>query len=73
MDEAAVLTELARLRAGTTVCPGELAKRLGTTPRALRPFLAELEARRVLVVLQRGVVKPLRDVRGPYRIARAPR
>ena len=67
--ESAVLAELARLRWGTTLCPGELARRLGTTPRALRPLLGELEARGALVVSQRGVVKPLREVRGPYRVA----
>ncbi len=67
--ETAVLAEFARLRSGTTLCPGELARQLGTTPRALRPTLAALEARGALVVAQRGVVRPWREVRGPYRVA----
>lgn len=68
--EKEVLAELARVRAGRTLCPGELARRLGTTQRALRPTLAALEARGLVRCSQRGVVKRLAEIRGPYRVTR---
>jgi DNA-binding GntR family transcriptional regulator len=66
---AEILTRLARLRPGSTACPGKLARGLGTTQRALRPVLTRLEAEGRIVVTQRGVVQPLEQLRGPYRVA----
>jgi DNA-binding transcriptional ArsR family regulator len=68
--ESEVLAQLARVSAGATLCPGELARRLGTTQRALRPTLAALEARGLVRCSQRGVVRRLAEIRGPYRVAR---
>lgn len=64
-----ILAELAKVRAGATLCPGELAKRLGITQAGLRPRLIELSSSGRIVVSQRGETADLRTLRGPYRVA----
>lgn len=68
---SAVLVELSALRAGATICPGELARRLGTTQASLRPVLIALAEAGAIRVTQRGAPAELRTLRGPYRVARA--
>jgi predicted ArsR family transcriptional regulator len=65
-----VLELLAKLAPGATACPGEVARKLGTTQRELRPVLSELAAAGSIAVSQRGAPADLRTLRGPYRIAR---
>lgn len=67
--ETKLLAELVPLKPGATMCPGELARRLGTTQKALRPTLVELQQRGVIKVTQGGKPKSLASVRGPYRVA----
>lgn len=67
--EKKLLAELAPLTPGATICPGELARRLGTTQKALRTTLGELQQRGVIKVTQGGKPKSLASVRGPYRVA----
>lgn len=67
--ETKLLAELVPLKPGATMCPGELARRLGTTQKALRTTLVELQQRGVIKVTQGGKPKSLASVRGPYRVA----
>lgn len=67
-----ILAELATLRPGTTICPGELARRCGTTLRALRADYAALAAEGRIAVSQRGRVADLSTLRGPFRVGRGP-
>ncbi len=67
----AVLAELGALRDGATMCPGALARRLGTTQARLRPLLQALAAERRLRITQRGEAADLATLRGPYRVGRA--
>lgn len=64
-----ILSELAQLRPGTTLCPGVLAQRLGTTLAELRPVYGELAAAGLIQVTQGGRPADLRTLRGPFRVA----
>jgi DNA-binding FadR family transcriptional regulator len=66
--EERILEELARLKPGSTLCPGELARRLGTTLAMLRPAYADLAARGKIRVTQRGRPADLRTLCGPFRV-----
>jgi len=66
--EARILAELATLKTGTTMCPGALALRLGTTLRDLRPTCLRLAESGRIRVTQRGQSADLRTLRGPFRI-----
>jgi len=68
--ETRVIELLAAVRDGATVCPGDVARKLGTTQRELRPVLAELARAGKIAVTQRGRAADLRTLRGPYRVAR---
>ncbi len=68
-SSGAILAELSTLRPGSTLCPGELARRLGTTQAELRPHLQTLADEGRVVVTQRGASADLRTLRGPYRVA----
>jgi hypothetical protein len=60
---------LARLRAGTTMCPGRLARDCGTTLREARGEILQLAADGEIVVSQGGKeVAPEREVKGPFRV-----
>ena len=65
----AILAELAALRPGATLCPGELARRLGSTQAQLRPLLQTLADAGRIAITQRGAPADLRTLRGPYRVA----
>lgn len=73
IEPASVLRALAELRPDATICPGELARRLGATQSALRPVLAELAAAGRVRITQGGAEADLAVVRGPYRVAPARR
>jgi hypothetical protein len=66
-----VFAALAALRPGATCCPGTLARRLGTTPAALRPVLARLAAAGRIRITQGSQPGDLASLRGPYRVAPA--
>jgi len=63
-----VVAALAGVRPGTTCCPGTLARRLGTTPAALRPVLARLAAAGRVRITQGGLPRDLATLHGPYRV-----
>jgi hypothetical protein len=65
----AVLYELGTLRPGATMCPGALARRLGSSPALLRPVLAGLAAGGRVAITQRGRPADLALLLGPYRVA----
>lgn len=67
--EDVILAELAGLRPGAILCPGELARRHGSTQAGLRAVLASLAAEKRVVITQRGVPADLATLRGPYRVA----
>ncbi len=69
---AEVLRVRDELRPGATICPGELARRLGSTQaalRSLRSLLAGLAAQGRVAITQRGAPADLATLRGPYRVA----
>lgn len=69
---AAILQELSTLKRGSTICPGELSQRVlpGVQDplRLLRPLLHALEQEHKIRLLQKGVVRPWRKIRGPFRV-----
>lgn len=68
----AILHELAQLRPGTTICPGQLARRLGLDQAALRPHLLRLAERGQLSLRQKNRPVNPSTLRGPYRVGPAP-
>lgn len=73
--KARILSEIARLKPGTTVCPGELGHRiLPETEQPLillRPLVYELAAARKLRLRQKGDVVLWQKIRGPFRVGPA--
>jgi DNA-binding IclR family transcriptional regulator len=67
----AIREVLATLRTGATMCPGELARRVGATQATLRPTLVAMADEGAVMITQRGEPADLRTLRGPYRVARA--
>lgn len=67
-----ILAALARLRPGTTLCPGRLARDLGTTLAQLRPELGRLALAGRLAVWQRGQPAAWTGLRGPFRLGPSP-
>jgi hypothetical protein len=67
-----IVQELATLRAETTVCPGELAKRLlpelDKPLTVLRPLLYQMAEEKRVVLSQKNVKTPWWKIRGPFRI-----
>lgn len=69
MDRAQEILEVvARLRPGTTLCPGMLARELGTTLVQLRPELGRLVEAGQVMVWQRGRPVAWSGLRGPFRV-----
>ncbi|MFQ3670378.1 MAG: DUF3253 domain-containing protein [Verrucomicrobiia bacterium] len=68
LDEA-ILARLGKLRSGTSLCPGQLARELGLNPRALRSDLIRLQRQGRVRVTQGGQGVDLATARGPYRVA----
>jgi len=64
-----LLRILGELRPGSSLCPGELARRLGETQASLRPLLATLAAEGRVRITQSGADADLASLRGPYRVA----
>lgn len=71
--ERTVLAELSRLRPGTTLCAGELARRVFPGKErpldSLRPVLLRMERSGSVRVMQRGQAADLETLRGPFRVA----
>ncbi|MFM8357235.1 MAG: DUF3253 domain-containing protein [Verrucomicrobiota bacterium] len=67
-----ILAALARLRPGTTLCPGRLARDLGTTLAQLRPELGRLALAGRIAIWQRGRPAAWTSLRGPFRVAPVP-
>ena len=67
----AVRRAVARLQPGTTCCPGELARQLGTTQAELRPVLRRMAQEGHVRITQRGQERDLATLRGPYRVGAA--
>jgi|GEM_PF-659609 len=67
--ESLILDRVERLRPGTSICPGQLAREVGLSPRDLRKYLQVLEQKSRIVVKQRGAARRLAEVHGPFRVA----
>lgn len=67
--ETLILDRVERLRPGTSICPGMLAREVGLSPRDLRVYLEGLERKSRIVIQQRGASRRLAEVRGPFRVA----
>jgi hypothetical protein len=67
-----VLSLVNNLKPGTTICPGMLCRKCGTTLRESRPELIELARGGMLVLTQKGLEIPdvSLPIRGPFRVAR---
>ncbi|MES2440703.1 MAG: hypothetical protein V4584_16675 [Verrucomicrobiota bacterium] len=69
-----LLAEIADLKPGTTVCPGELSHRIlpGTDQplTLLRPLIFELSMSRRLRLSQKGTITLWQKIRGPFRVGR---
>jgi len=64
-----LMERLARLRAGTTMCPGRLARDCGTTLREARGEILALAAAGEIVLSQRGKNVAANDeLKGPFRV-----
>ena len=70
--KAQILIEVATLKHGRTVCPGELSHRVlpdTLLPLALlRPLIYELAAARKICLRQNGAVIICQKIRGPFRV-----
>lgn len=69
--ESRVLEAVARLRPGTTMCPGALARSLGTDAPTLRPVLDRLQRAGQITIRQSGQIRESHTVKGPFRVAPA--
>ena len=67
--EDAIRRGLAELRPGATMCPGRLARRLGTTLRELRPTYQAMAAHGALRITQGGEPADLATLKGPFRVS----
>jgi Protein of unknown function (DUF3253) len=71
--KARILAEVATLKHGTTVCPGELSHRVlpdTVLPLTLlRPLIYELAAARKFSLRQKGTVIIWQKIRGPFRVS----
>jgi hypothetical protein len=63
-----LLARLARLRPGTTMCPGALARDCGATLAVIRPDLLELARAGRVLLTQRGEKVSGPEIRGPFRV-----
>ncbi len=64
----AIVERVCTLRAGTTMCPGRLARDLGSTLAAVRPILRALAVEGKLSTWQKGRRADLGTLRGPFRV-----
>lgn len=69
-----LLGEIARLKTGTTVCPGELSQRIlpgvDQPLTVLRPLIFELSISRRLRLSQKGIIMLWQKIRGPFRVGK---
>jgi Protein of unknown function (DUF3253) len=69
-----LLAEVAKLKAGTTICPGELSQQiLPSTDQpltVLRPLIFELAISRRLRLSQKGTITLWQKIRGPFRVGK---
>jgi hypothetical protein len=69
-----LLAEVAKLKAGTTICPGELSQQiLPITDQpltVLRPLIFELAISRRLRLSQKGTITLWQKICGPFRVGK---
>jgi Protein of unknown function (DUF3253) len=69
-----LLAEVAKLKVGTTICPGELSQQiLPSTDQpltVLRPLIFELAISRRLRLSQKGTITLWQKIRGPFRVGK---
>ena len=72
--KARILEEVATLKHGTTVCPGELSHRVLSDSllplTLLRPLIYELAAAGKISLRQKGAAVIWQKIRGPFRVGR---
>ena len=67
--ERFLVARLGTLRAGSTMCPGRLARDAGQVLASIRPLLAHLAHTGVVRITQRGAEVDLAVARGPFRVS----
>jgi Protein of unknown function (DUF3253) len=69
-----LLTAIAKLKPGTTICPGALSQEVlpGTDQplTVLRPLIFELAISRRLRLSQKGTIMLWQKIRGPFRVGK---
>ena len=65
---ARIRAELAKLKSGTTQCPGRLSRNVGSTLRQLRPTLDAMARAGEIAFYQRGQRVQPGEFRGPFRV-----
>ena len=72
--KAKLLAEIALLKSGTTICPGELSQRIlpgvDQPLTVLRPLIFELAMSRRLRLSQKGTILLWQKIRGPFRVGK---
>ena len=69
--QAKIRAELAKLKPGTTQCPGRLSRNVGSTLRELRPTLETMARDGEINFYQKGRRVTPGKFRGPFRVAGA--
>ena len=65
---AKIRAELAKVKPGTTQCPGKLSRAVGRTLRELRPILDEMARAGEIRFFQKGKRVEPGKFRGPFRV-----
>jgi DNA-binding GntR family transcriptional regulator len=63
-----ILARLKRLRPGTTMCPGRLARDCGTVLASIRAELKTLADENTIVITQSGTIVAPGNLKGPFRV-----
>jgi predicted transcriptional regulator len=66
---AKIRAELAKIKSGSTQCPGKLSRAVGSTLRKLRPTLEAMARAGEVRFYQKGRRVSPEAVRGPFRIS----
>lgn len=70
--EEKIRDSLGQVKPGTTICPGRLARKVGTTLPELRPWLEALEQRGEIAFYQKGQPVRTGEFKGPFRVSPRP-
>jgi hypothetical protein len=66
-----ILKQLEKLKPGATICPGQLARKCGSTLAKIRSDLLDLAQAKKIVLSQRGQTVSGANPKGPFRVRAA--